>query len=169
MDFHPLVNQDGPFSFGVYKRNEFKEYARLHGPVRARITFDLPESGKLRRFFEGAVVSLVAFYQEGMDHRSDDDRRKVREWLKEEFNGEMVAINGTVHTVAKSTKGAAVLGPFVERCMDWLIENYEPPREALDPERFKHWRDTIFPNGGADNFLDYLAELNILKANDKQV
>jgi hypothetical protein len=165
-DFHPTLNQDGTLSFGPYKRAQFKEYARLHGPVRARITFDLPESGKLRKFFEGAIVSLVAFYQIGMDHRNDEDRRKVREWLKAEFNGEMVGINGRIHTLAKSTKGAAVLGPFVERCMDWLNENYQPPPEALDPDKFKHWRDAVFPSGGPDNYLDYLVELNILKINN---
>ena len=31
------------------------------------------------------------------------------------------------------------------------------------PERFKLWRDTIFPFGGPDNFIDYNIETGILR------
>jgi hypothetical protein len=85
--------------------------------------------------------------EEGMDHRDGDDRRKVRDWMKQEFNGEMVEIAGKMQVVGRTTKGSAVLNPFVERVTDWLVENYSPPVEALDPEKYKHWRDVIFPNG----------------------
>jgi hypothetical protein len=163
MEFVCRGTPEGLLEFGAYNRARFKQYLKDNGPVRLIITPDLPESAKLRRFYEGAVVPLIAFYQEGMDHRSGEDRRKVREWLKEEFNGEMVEIGGKVHTVAKSTKGRAVLNPFVERVIDWLHENYDPPAEALDPEKFKHWRDTVFPYGGPETYMDYLVELNILK------
>jgi hypothetical protein len=77
----------------------------------------------------------------------------------------MVRIGDSVHLVAKSTKGRAVLNPFVERVLDWMQENYAPPAEALDPERFKTWRDTIFPFGGPDNFIDYNIETGILRGN----
>ena len=33
-----------------------------------------------------------------MDHRNTDDCEKVREWLKQEFNGELVVINGKYKT-----------------------------------------------------------------------
>jgi hypothetical protein len=56
-----------------------------------------------------------------------------------------------------------MLAPFVERVIDWINENYDPPSEALDPEKYKHWRDTVFPFGGADTYIDYLVELKLLK------
>jgi hypothetical protein len=87
----------------------------------------------------------------------------VREWLKEEFNSELVIVAGKAHRVAKSTKGRETLGAFLERVADWLVENYQPPAQALDPEAFKHLRDTIFMSGGPDNYIDYLRECGILK------
>ncbi|MGA8902708.1 hypothetical protein [Bradyrhizobium sp.] len=124
---------------------------------------DLPESGRMRRYYEGAVVPLVAFYQEGMDHHDGEDRRKVREWLNQEFNGEMVNIDGKMQGVGRSTKGREHLQPFLERVLDWLNENYNPPSEALDPEKYKNWRDTIFPDGGPTTYIDYLIETGILR------
>lgn len=97
-----------------------------------------------------------------MDHRSHEDVRRVREWMKEEFNGEMVELGGKVHLVPMSTKGREALQAFLERVMTWLIENYSPPAEAIDPEKFKHWRDVVFPQGGPDNYIDYLHETKIL-------
>jgi hypothetical protein len=122
----------------------------------------LPESDKQRRYFEGAIVPLIAWYQEGFDHRSSEDCRRVREWLKEEFHAEQVIIAGKPHRIAKSTKGRDALQPFLERVMDWLIENYQPPVQARDVEEFRHWRDTVFAFGGPDNFIDYLKSLNVL-------
>ncbi len=163
-EFECTGTKEGMLQFGPVGRASFKQYLHDNGPVRLTITVDLPESGKLRRYYEGAVVALVAYYQEGMDHHSSDDRRKVREWLKGEFNGEMVTVNGKVHTVAKSTKGRAVLAPFVERVIDWIEENYAPPAEALDPEKYKHWRDTVYSfEGGPDNYIDYLVSIKLLK------
>jgi len=107
MEFQCRGHADGTLEFGAYGRVQFKEFLRKNGPLRLHITPELPESGKLRRFYEGAVVPLIAFYQEGMDHRSGDDRRSIREWLKEEFNGEMVVIGGKTHIVGKTTKGRA--------------------------------------------------------------
>ena len=43
------------------------------------------------------------------------------------------------------------------------MENYQPPAQALDPERFKEWRDTIFPALGPDNYTDYLVSVGILR------
>ena len=80
---------------------------------------------------------LLAYYQEGMSHRDPDDRARVREWLKEEHPGELVAIGGVVLKIGKSTKGREALTAFLERVMDWLIENYAPPQKAIDRETYK--------------------------------
>ena len=87
----------------------------------------------------------------------------MREWLKEEFNGEFVSVGGKAHRVAKSTKGRDALQPFIERVVAWLIENYQPPHEALDPESFKRWQAEVFPSGGPDDYIDYLCGRNLLK------
>lgn len=126
----------------------------------------LAESKKQRGWFEGGICPLVAFYQEGMDHHEAEDVRKVREWLKTEFNSELVAIGDIVHKVAKSTKNELNSG-FLERVVEYIIENYAPPMEALDPKRYKHWHDAIYPYGGPDNYIDYLVKINLLKNMDK--
>jgi hypothetical protein len=48
--------------------------------------------------------------------------------------------------------------------MTWLVENYQPPIEAIDPKKYKHWRDAIFPYKDPDNYIDYLIEIGILQA-----
>ncbi|MBK3666163.1 hypothetical protein JJE66_33700 [Bradyrhizobium diazoefficiens] len=163
MEFECRGTPQGTLHFNRFEKQKFIEFLKENPGVRLKITPELPESGRLRRYFEGAIVPLIAFYQQGMDHHSSEDRRRIREWLKEEFNGEMIDIGGKIHTVPKSTKGRAVLTPFVERVLDWMNENYAPPSEALDPERFKYWRDTVFPHGGPDNFIDYNVETGILR------
>lgn len=163
MEFQCRGTAEGQLEFSPFNRAKFKQFLSQNPGIRLKITADLPESGKLRRYFEGAIVPLIAFYQEGMDHRSSDDRRAVREWLKQEFNGAMIEVAGKMHVVGRTTKGRDQLNPFVERVTDWLVENYAPPQEALDPEKFKEWRDTIFPRGGPDNYIDYLQEIRLLK------
>lgn len=153
--------KDGGLDFGTYTLIHLKKFIKDNPGMPFELKPVLPESGKQRRFFEGAICPLVAFYQEGMDHHDSKDIDSVREWLKMEFNSEQVEIGGKVQKVAKSTKNK--LGPFLERVEYWLIENYAPPLEALNPEKFKHWKDTIFPYGGPDNYIDYLVELKALK------
>jgi hypothetical protein len=35
--------------------------------------------------------------------------------------------------------------------------------EALNPEKYKHWKGTVYPFGGPETYIDYLVSLNILK------
>jgi hypothetical protein len=67
----------------------------------------MPESNKQRRYLEGAIISLITFYQEGMDHRNADDRASVREQLKLEFNGAMVFVG--VKPTKPSPRGGATI------------------------------------------------------------
>jgi hypothetical protein len=52
----------------------------------------------------------------------------------------------------------------MERVMTWLVDNYQPPIEEIDPKKYKHWRDAIFPYKGPNNYIDYLIEVGILQA-----
>lgn len=162
MEFHARITKDQGLDFGDRNRAYFKEFMRKNVGVLLNITPVFPESKKQRGFLEGAVIPLVTFYQEGMDHNSNEDVRRVREWLKVEFNGEVVMIDGKANKVGKSTAGRFALQAFLERVVGWLVDNYSPPAEALEPSRYKHWRDTIMPYEGADNYIDYLRSINLL-------
>src|SRR5258708_5210060 len=113
MEFLARVTSDHHLELGQRNRAIFYEYLKAHPGMVLKITPVLPESGKQRRFFEGAVVPLVTYYQEGMDHRSHEDCARVREWLKMEFNADYVNIEGQVHRIAKSTRGRDALQPFL--------------------------------------------------------
>lgn len=161
-EFTCRINNAGGLEFGDWAANAFRRYRKDNPGMVLKITPLLPESNKQRRFLEGAVIPLATFYQEGLDHQNSDDCHRVREWLKLEFNSEMVRVNGFGNRIAKSTKGRDALQPFLERVIEWLQENYAPPPEAINPEEYKVWHDTIFPYGGADNYIDYLCERRIL-------
>lgn len=143
------------------KRGEFKKFLQDNKGIRLRIEPITPESKNQRAFFEGAIVPLMCYYQENMDYHNPDDLRKVREWIKLEYNGVYVPIRGKVHKVANSTKGELNRG-FLDRVMDGMADNgYQI--EVLEPNQYKIWRDTIFPFGGPDNYIDYLRSVGKLK------
>lgn len=160
---YTAIAQNGSLQMQTdFMRENFKKFLKNHEGARIEFVPVLPESGKQRAYFEGAVIPLITFYQEGLDHRNGSDCAQVREWLKQEFNGQMTVVNGKSRIVPKSTKNLLNSG-FLERVLDWLTENYRPPQEALLPEKYKDWRDKIFPVAGPDNYIDYLCEMNILK------
>ena len=161
--FKGRFSKDGKgFVFSDWMKRSLIQYMRSNPNTPFVLEPVLPESKEQRGWFEAGLCGIFAFYQEGLDHRNSKDLKKVREWLKLEFNSELVAIGNKSHRIALSTKNKLNHG-FLERCVDYLIENYAPPMEILDTKKFKHWRDAIFPYGGPDNYIDYLLEINILK------
>ena len=146
-----------------FTRRLFKDFLKKNAGERVRIELVLPESRNQRGFLEGAMIPLITYSQENMDHRNPDDVRKVRGWLHEEFSNEMVVVAGKVKTVAKSTKGRKELKEFMEKVLDFMVEQgYQI--DALNPEAYKKWRDEIRPfEGGPDNYIDYLLEIGGLK------
>ena len=144
-----------------YNRLRLKQDLRENIGSRYKIERYIPESNKQRRFFEGAVVPMVTYYQEGLDHRLPEDNRKVRDMLKIEFNGELVVVAGKTVKIAKTTKGELNRG-FLERVIDWMSDQgYNT--DLLNPAEYKHWHDVVFPSGdGPDNYIDYLVELKRL-------
>ncbi len=153
-------NEKG-ISFGEHNAAKLRQYAKEHQGQKFTLEAIKPESRKQRGFLEGGLIPLIAYYQEGMNHEDSEDCRKVRDWLKLEFNGELVPINGKVQKVAKSTKGE--LNRFTERVVEWVEENYAPPREALDTSKYKIWKATVWPYGGPETWIGYLQSINILK------
>lgn len=117
------------------------------------------ESGRQRGWFEGGLIPLITFYQDGMDHHNSEDNDRVREWLKMEFNADFVEIGGKTHKIAKSTSGE--LQEVIERVLRWAEEQgYQT--EVLEPQRYKKWKDEIYPYGGPDNYIDYCLEIKTL-------
>lgn len=163
MEFTCRASAEGRLEIGTFNRARFVEFLRENPNALVKVSTILPESSKQRRYLEGSIIPLVTYYQEGLDHRSSEDCAKVREWLKLEFNSEAVVVGGKRVVMAKSTKGSKELNAFMERVVDWLTENYDPPLEAMDPDAYKLWRDTIMPFGGPDNYIDHLVETGILK------
>lgn len=163
-EFNGRFSKDGGLDFGPIIKNKLRKFILENPGMPFKLKPYYPESSKQRGWFEGALVTLVTFYQEGMDYRNSKDLETVREWLKLEFNGRYITIQGISHKVAQTTKHALNNG-FLDRVTDWLIENYEPPLEALNPESYKNWKDTVYPYGGPDNYIDYLLSLNILRKN----
>ena len=163
MIFRGRFTDKGTFFFSDFIKAQLLDYIKGNPNQPFEIRPLLPESYSQRRYFEGAIIPLITFYQEGLDHRSSVDTKTVRDWLKIEFCGDLVVIGGKAHRVPQSTKGKLNNG-FLERVIGWIEDNYAPPREALDPEAYKKWRDTIFPFGGPDNYIDYLVDIRILTA-----
>jgi hypothetical protein len=155
---------NGKLSIGSeYNRARFSE--RLKKGGRGHIIFDLPESRRMRRFFEGAIVPLCTYFQDNLDYRSNEDCELMRESLIEDCLGCTVKIiNGKERRKRKSSKGRDNLKKLSEYAIDYLVENYDLDQElCLDPDKYKTWRDTIFPFGGPDNYIDYLISIKSLK------
>lgn len=163
MKFLAISGKDGNLSLGsVYNRNRFKQYLKDNIGMRLSIEPLLPESNDQRRYFEGAIVPFVTFFQESLDHRDSNHRKTVREWLKVQFCPKQVVIGGVVHTIGDTTKGKLQQQKLIESILDWLGEQGYPI-EYLNPDNFKYWRDVIYGAGGADNYIDYLVEQGRIK------
>lgn len=151
--------KDGGFNFGSeFNKRRFVDWSRKNKGMRVGLTLLLPESYQQRKFFEGAICPMVAFFQEGMNHRNWQDVKECRETLKIEFNGEFTRVGGLSTKIGGSTKGELNQG-FLDRVVDWLKEQYGIDRgQVLNPKDYEHWRDTVFPYGGPDTYIDYLVE-----------
>lgn len=144
-----------------HNRARFADWVRRNVGARIKLEPLTPESSQQRKFFEGALVPFIAFYQENISWEDPDDLKMVREWLKIEFNGKFITMGGRSVKVAKSTKGALNRG-FLERVLDWAGEQgYQI--ELLSTEEYKRWRDTVFPHGGPKTYIGYLLETGRLR------
>jgi hypothetical protein len=147
-------------NFSAYNKIRLREWMKEnHGKLMVLRPKQI-ESSKQRGWFEGGLIPFIAYHQEFLDHRDKEDLEQVREWLKMEFNADLVAIGGKIHKVAKSTKGVLNEG-LIETILGWANEQ-GMKTELLDPKIWKHWHDTIYPFGGPDNFIDYLVEIKKL-------
>jgi len=154
------ANRNGTLNFSPYNRIRLKEWMKENHGRLMKLTAKHVESAEQRGWFEGGLIPFITYHQDNMDHHEADDRHKVREWLKLEFNADMVAIGGKTHMIAQSTKGVLNEG-IIENILAWC-EDQGMKVELLDPKIYKKWRDEIRPFGGPDNFIDYLVKIKKL-------
>lgn len=149
-DFHPITKS---LLYKDMKENEGAVYE-----IKRRTK----ESRNIRRFFEGGLVPLYLFYT-GREWHSGVNHDLARDEIKRGFNGDdrINPITGKMEVYGKSTVGE--LKRITLELEQWLGENYQMPFEAVDSERYLHWRDAVFPYGGPDDYVDYLCELSIIK------
>lgn len=162
MKWQARVRSDGGFDFGE-RTEQLKAWLKKNAGARLELIHLLPESRKQRKFYHGAVLPLWA-YLNGHDYKDSDVLHWIHEYAKAEFNGEMVIFDGKPQKRGLSTKGK--LGVYVEKVIEYLVEQYAiDQREVLDPERYKYWRDVLFPSGdtACDNYIDYLIAIKVLK------
>ncbi len=142
-------------------RARLADFLKANKGTRIRIDPYTPESSKQRKFFEGALVPFVTFFQENLDHHDSSDLDRVRDWLKIEFNGQYITLGGKAVRVPKSTKGELNRG-LLERILDWCGEQGYPI-EFLNPEEYKDWRDRIRPTEGPMDYIDYLVSVGKIR------
>lgn len=165
MTFTATSNQEGRLIMSDYAKLMLKKLAKENPGTRFKIEQLIPESSKQRAYFEGALIPLYMYFQENLDHKDSSQHEIAREQVKMAFNAELFPnpITGATEKVALSTKGRSVLKRVSEDLQDWLVEQYAVNPEVLSPEHYKKWRDTIFPYGGPDNYIDYCVEKGILR------
>ena len=163
MKFHAQAKEGGIDLGSDFARAKFKQFLKDNNGMRLEIRPMVPESKKMRGYFEGCLVALATFYDHHLDWKNSEDQKRMRETIKAHFNPDYINFGGKVEKIAKSTAGREALKKVTEDTLDWLKENYSPPDEAINPEHYKKWRDTVFPHGGPPTYLEYLLELGIIK------
>lgn len=156
------VTKKASLSMGSeYNRARFADFLKENPGIRFRIDPFTPESKDQRRWFEGALIPFLTYFQENMDFKDRNDLELVRNWVKTEFNGKFITIGGKSLKVAKSTKGELSRG-LIDRIMDWAGEQGYPI-EYLLPDRYKKWRDEIYGYGGPPTYIEYLESTGELR------
>lgn len=160
-------DRKGKLSLGSpANRARFADFLTANPGIRLRIEAMTPESPKQRKYFEGAVVPFIAFFQENIDYNDADDLRRVRDWIMLEFNASYLTIGGKALKVPKTSKGELGRG-LLERILDWCGEQGYPT-EFLLPETYKDWNDRVRPDGGPETYLDYLVSIGKLRSSYAQ-
>ena len=151
---------NGGFDFGK-GRDRMKQDLLENEGARYIVERITPESTRMRAYFEGAVIPLFV-YLDGNDYKDPEVIHYYREnYIKPEFNGEMVVIRGKPVKVGKSTKGE--LRELIDKLIDWMEEQYGIDRlQCLQPEDYKVFRDTIYPFTEYESYVDYLVEMKKL-------
>ena len=145
-------------------RDAILRYASFHVGQRFALIPLEPESEVQRGFYEGGVIPLW-IYLDGYDFRDPVKQKQYHQHANEEFNPEVLTINGKNVKKGASSKGKLNgENGIINKVIDMLEEQYGIDRiECLDPAKYKDWRDRIKINGEYDEYIDYLVAMGKLK------
>jgi len=153
------IFQDGGLLFGTPE--QLKEYAAKHEGGKFNIVPYVPESPRQRKFYHGAVLPLWAFLND-WDYKDTDNLTFLHGEAKNEFNSEVMFLDGKKVKRGKSTKGA--LQEHIEKVILYLEEQYAIDRlKVLNPEHYRDFMDRVFMEGKYTDYIDYLIDLGILQ------
>lgn len=153
--------KEGKLDFGSDRANiDWQKFKDAHEGELMEIKPYFPESKKQRGWFEGAMVRTLTYFHEELDYRKSSDCKIMHEWLKQEFNGEAVTVNGKTHIRGKSSKGL-LNKEFGERVLNYYIDQGYPI-EAINHERYKDWKNRLSITEKWNSYIDYLVDLKIL-------
>ena len=166
MKFRGQFTHDGGLNFGP-RREEVIKYAKEHPNERFELSAQLPESPQMRGFYFGGVLGLWA-YLDGKDYTDPAVIDTMHRYAAQEFNSEVVIIDGDPVKVAGTTVGKLRDG-FIDKIIDHLEEQYGIDRmKALDPEHYKYYRDAIRMEGVYNTYIDYQLFLNRIPRCERQ-
>ena len=152
--------------YGDYNSASIRDYIQKNPNSIFELKPLLPESNLVRRYYNGGLIPMFCFVS-GMDWKDSKVKDAAHELVKQEFNPGYFEWKGKKVKLGRSTKGRENLNALVERLSAYLLENGATP-ESLDPEKFKEWRDTIYPYGGPENWIDYCLETFLLDVRQLQ-
>ncbi len=162
--FLARAQPDGALEMSDYQRLTMRQYIKDNAGSRMRLTIDkeTPESNKQRAFYHGAIIPLWAYYN-GQDYKDSHVLAQLHEVAKLEFNPEVIFVDGRERKIGKTSKGKLNEG-YLERIIDYLTEQYAvDPSKELNPDTYKHWRDTIYPfDTKYDTFIEYLIDMKLI-------
>jgi hypothetical protein len=150
------------------EKERYEKYLKFHDGEYLELGPREEDSPKTRKFYHGAVLRLWAFLN-GMDYKDNEILEFLHKHGKEEFNGEIVWLDGKQVKRGKSTKGllsenGKQQSGYVERVINYLEENYGIDRtKVLNTKHYKDFRDRVYSNGNYDTYIDYLVDLGFLK------
>lgn len=164
-----ITSRTLPIEIGEFQWKKMVKEIKDNPNAPIVISSLLPESRQQRRYLEGGLIPLFVFFQ-GNDYTDTAQIEDARQDIMDEVLGvsRLNRLTGKVEVHAQSSKGKDNLNKVCEWLIAYLFEQYDCPHKAVDHEQFKVWRDTIYPEGGPDDWITYLIETGVL-ALKKQV
>lgn len=155
--FSFVATKDGGMDFGTH-REKLKRDLKSNPGAKYVVERETPESSRQRRFYHGAVIPLWA-YLDGNDYTDSAVLEKYHQYAKEEFNGEVIVMDGKTQRIGKSTRGSLNSG-FLERLIRHLEEQYQVDRtQCLNHKDYKYYRDVLLMDSEYPTYIDYLVAL----------
>ena len=153
--FQPNKEKNGIVIVNEYQKARFMEWLKKYDSFKVEPIIN--ESGKSRRYLEGAVIPSYCKWQYNIDPREPGAQDKRRLLFMRDFNNEIVTNReGEPERVPVSSRGKA--REVLENWQRYAEENGAP---IPNPELYKKWRDEWGMDIRFKNFYEWLEFLGI--------